>query len=59
MLDFHCEGINMWGLIHREILPFFWGSRTLFRINCSKFGFLSKSKGIPFLTQSTLMKQNT
>lgn len=47
MLDFHCEGINMWGLIHREVLPFFCGSCTLFRINCSKFGFLSKNKRYP------------
>jgi len=59
MLDFHCEGINMWGLIHREVLPFFWGSCTLFRINCSKFGFLSKNKDILFLIQSRLIKQNT
>ena len=40
MSDFHCKGINMRGLVHREVL-FLSGSSTLFRINCSKFGFLS------------------
>lgn len=44
MLGFHCEGINICGLIRREFLSFLSGSCALLRINCSKFVFLSKKK---------------
>lgn len=60
MLDFHCEGINTWGLIHREVLSFLSGNCVLFRINCSKFLFLSKkSKMVSYFQLKPCLRTKT